>query len=301
MNAPGMDAVELSVLIPLYDGAATVERAVRSLGVIRAREQAEVVVVDDGSHDQGAAAARRALEPLGFGAASVLTQPNAGSGAARNRALQHARGRWLVFLDADDELLVDPLALVSAAPAGTSAVLAGAVVERDGRVVLRHAAPALVGARTRRLLSARNPLPISAAVLRRECIEQPFDVALRYLEDWDFWLRNEALFARSHVARGVVLTRIHAHGANKSSQYTAIGRCREQVAARHLALDGALGTRERNNWRLQREIGRVLQGERPRWSSALALPCDPVLYAKFLAHALASRRVLARDPYAPGG
>jgi len=37
-----------------------------------------------------------------------------------------------------------------------------------------------------------------------------------------------------------------------------------------------------------------------RWSHALALPCDPVLYAKFLAHALASRRVLARDPYAPG-
>ncbi len=295
-----MEAVELSVLIPLYDGAATIERAVRSLGVIRARGQAEVVVVDDGSRDQGAALARRALEPLGFGALSVLAQPNAGSGAARNRALQSARGRWLVFLDADDELLADPLGLVATAPPGTTAVLAAAVVERAGRVVLRHRPPALAGARARRVLSARNPLPISAAVLRHECLEQPFDVALRYLEDWDFWLRNEGLFARPHVARDVVLTRIHAHGANKSSQYAAIGRCREEIAARNLArTEPAPGTLERNNWRLQREIGRVLQGARARWSNALALPCDPGLYAKFLAHALASRRVLARDPYAP--
>ncbi|NOT29016.1 MAG: glycosyltransferase family 2 protein, partial [Planctomycetes bacterium] len=122
--------MELSVLVPLYDGAATVERSLRSLAVIRERARVEVVVVDDGSRDEGAAVARRALEPLGFASTLVLRQANAGSGAARNRALERARGRWVVFLDADDELLADPLALVAAAPTQTSAVIAAAVVER---------------------------------------------------------------------------------------------------------------------------------------------------------------------------
>ena len=292
--------MELSVLVPLYDSAATVERTLRSLAVVRDRARAEVVVVDDGSRDDGADVARRALELLGFGAFRVLRQANAGSGAARNRALAEAQGRWVVFLDADDELLADPLALAASAPPGTSAVIGAAVVEREGRTLLRYRPPALAGARARRVLSAMNPLPISAVVVERRRIEHPFDEGLRYLEDWDFWLRNGAVFASPHVEPGVVLTRIHAHGANKSSQYAAIGRCRERIAERRLAeSDGGLARGERNNWRLQREIGRILQGERPHWSRVLALPCDPVLYAKFLAYALAKRRVLAGDPYAP--
>ena len=292
--------MELSVVIPLFNGAATIERSVRSLAVVRERARAEVVVVDDGSRDDGATVARRALDALGFAASTVLVQANAGSAAARNRALVHASGRWVVFLDADDELVADPLALVAAAPDDASAVTAAAVVERDGHTLLRYRPPPLAGARARRVLSSRNPLPISAVVVRRELIEHPFDVGLRYLEDWDFWLRNRALFERPRREPRVVLTRIHAHGGNKSSQFAAIGRCRERIAEVRLAgKDGALGTLERNNWRLQREIGRVLQGLRPRWSNAFAVPCCPFLYAKFLAHALASRRVLARDPYAP--
>lgn len=294
-----MQDVDLSVLIPLYEGAATVERTLRSLAVIGARARAEVLVVDDGSRDGGAELAERALAPLGFGTARVLRQANAGSAAARNRALRQARGRWVVFLDADDELLADPLALAEAAPPGTSALLGAAVIVRQGKVVRRYRPPQLEGARARRVFSTGNPLPISAFVVERARIEQPFDESLRYLEDWDFWLRNPALFARSRRVPEV-LTRIHAHGGNKSGQHAALGRCRALIAEQRLAAGAALDSRERNNWRLQREIGRVLQNERPRWSEALAAPCDALLFAKFLAHALARGRVLARDPYTPG-
>jgi hypothetical protein len=189
---------------------------------------------------------------------------------------------------------------VAAAPSAANAVVAGAVVERDGRVVLRYRAPQLAGGRARRVLSAGNPLPISAVVLRRSALVARFDPSLRYLEDWDFWIANaEALFAEVVRRADVVLTRIHAHGANKSSHFEAIGRCRALVAERRLTRDWATLTRgERNNWRLQREIGRVLQGQRPGWRTFLALPANAVLYVKFVAHALGSRRVLAHDPYA---
>src|ERR1700752_3296753 len=155
--------------------------------------------------------------------------------------------------------------MVRAASSAATALLAAAIVVRDGRTVLRYRPPAITRANARRVLSAGNPLPISALLLRRSALERPFDTGLRYLEDWNFWVENPGLFAHPIARRDVVLTRIHAHGGNKSSQYPAIGRCRERIAASRLERnDGVLGAVERNNWRLQREIGRMLQGSRPR-------------------------------------
>jgi len=292
-------APRLSVLIPLHQAAGTVERTLRSLGAIRERAAVEVLVVDDGSTDDGPARARAVLAELGLGAGQVLQQANAGSSAARNRALAESRAPWVYFLDADDELAADPLALVDAAEAadpGATAVLAATVAERDGRTVLRHRAARLTTANARARLSASNPVPICALIARRAAIAAPFDAALRYLEDWDFLLRNPGLFARAVRRDDVVLARIHVHASNKSGHYAALGAARERVAAAQLAQ--ASGTVERNNWRLQRAIGRRLQGRGVDRASFLALPADPVLYAKFAAHALLGKRLLAHDPYA---
>jgi glycosyltransferase involved in cell wall biosynthesis len=228
----------------------------------------------------------------------VLSQPNRGSGAARNRALALAGAPWVFFLDADDELTADALALVAEADEHTTAVIATTVVQAAGRVVLRYPAARLSSANARARLSAGNPLPICALIARRAAIAHAFDEGLRYLEDWDFLLRNEGLFARSLRRPEVVLARIHVHADNKSAHYAAIGRARERVAEARLGQ--AVGALERNNWRLQRAIGRRLQRLRFERACFLALPSHPVLYAKFLAHALLGRWILARDPYATG-
>jgi glycosyltransferase involved in cell wall biosynthesis len=74
-------------------------------------ERVEVVVVDDGSTDASLAelqewAARRP------GLVTVLSQPNAGQGAARNAALEHVHGEWVTFPDPDDMLDPDYLLVV---------------------------------------------------------------------------------------------------------------------------------------------------------------------------------------------
>ncbi len=85
----------VSVVIPVYNGAATLADCLRSLQQQSlSRQNYEIVVVDDGSTDRSAHIARE------FGA-RVIVQPNAGAPGARNTGLRAARGTWIAFTDSD--------------------------------------------------------------------------------------------------------------------------------------------------------------------------------------------------------
>ena len=102
----------ISVIIPAYNYAGSLPRAV--LSVLEQGEPAtEVVVVNDGSTDntgQVLAALQQQWPNL-----IVVTQDNAGAAAARNHGVRVATGRYLLMLDADDELLPGSLATFKAA------------------------------------------------------------------------------------------------------------------------------------------------------------------------------------------
>jgi hypothetical protein len=93
----------VTVVIPAYNRAGNIERAVLSALRQRPAAPAEVLVVDDCSTDQTAAVARRA------GAHVVRHDVNQGAGAARNTAIAHSSQPWLAFLDSDDEWLANHL------------------------------------------------------------------------------------------------------------------------------------------------------------------------------------------------
>jgi glycosyltransferase involved in cell wall biosynthesis len=86
---------EYSVIIPVYNGAATLDRCLDGLArQSLERARFEVILVDDGSNDGSGAVAERA-------GVRVIRQPRRGAAAARNRGLEAARGRIVLFLDAD--------------------------------------------------------------------------------------------------------------------------------------------------------------------------------------------------------
>lgn len=92
-----------SVVVPLYNKAATIRRALRSIQS-QTFPDFEVIVVDDGSTDSSASEAEAFLRE-GDSRFRLIRQSNQGPGAARNRGIADAQGDVLAFLDADDEWL----------------------------------------------------------------------------------------------------------------------------------------------------------------------------------------------------
>lgn len=88
----------ISVVIPLYNKERWVARCLES---VRAQTftDYEIIVVDDGSTDSSPNIARQFLTDRD----RLISQTNAGPGAARNRGIAAARGEYLAFIDADDE------------------------------------------------------------------------------------------------------------------------------------------------------------------------------------------------------
>ena len=89
----------LSIVIPVYNGANYLREAIES-ALAQTFRNVEVLVVDDGSTDETAAVARS------FRDVRYLYQENRGLAAARNTGLRESSGRFVVFLDADDRLLL---------------------------------------------------------------------------------------------------------------------------------------------------------------------------------------------------
>lgn len=89
-----------SVIIPLFNKAPYVEKALTSVFAQTWRDF-EIVVVDDGSTDGSAAIADKALSDSGC-ENQMLRQPNAGVSTARNNGVAASRGEYICFLDADD-------------------------------------------------------------------------------------------------------------------------------------------------------------------------------------------------------
>lgn len=130
----------VSVVIPVYNVESYLRQTIDSvLDQTLGRNNLEVVAVDDGSTDGSA-------ELLDSYAQShpqvrVFHEPNSGGpGRPRNVGLDHARGRYVFFLDADDYLGIEALErLVAMAERNRSDVVMGKVVGIDGRFVARRA------------------------------------------------------------------------------------------------------------------------------------------------------------------
>ncbi|HEX3624672.1 MAG TPA: glycosyltransferase family A protein [Verrucomicrobiae bacterium] len=91
----------VSILIPCYNASPWIGKAIESaLG--QTWPETEILVLDDGSTDDSMETIRRYASRI-----QVRHQINSGQNVSRNRLTELARGEWLVFLDADDDLRPD--------------------------------------------------------------------------------------------------------------------------------------------------------------------------------------------------
>jgi glycosyltransferase involved in cell wall biosynthesis len=99
---PSKASPRVSVIVPVYNAAATLTTAVESV-LRQSLTELEVLIVDDASEDHSVAVAYRLAEQ--DARVRVLrSMRNCGQSAARNLALRVARGTWVTPVDADDEI-----------------------------------------------------------------------------------------------------------------------------------------------------------------------------------------------------
>ncbi len=189
---------DVSVVMPAYNAAATICRALGSI-MRQTVKPREVIVVDDGSTDGTLAAVTAMAGQMGGVRLRLFHQANHGAGAARNRAVATATGTWLAFLDADDAWLPDKLArsLAETEPAGlvmSSHNLVG--IDARGEHPIDSRARYLANpADPYRTLFLRGFISSSTVLVRRDVVIEVggFDAALRSAQDYELWL---AILAR---------------------------------------------------------------------------------------------------------
>jgi len=244
----------VSVVIPAYNAAATVARAILSAQA-QLPPPDEVLVVDDGSDDDSGAVAARC-------GATLLRLPiRRGAAAARNEGVRAARGEVIGFLDADDEWLPGKLAGQLPLLAEATFVACGAILfaEDGGRLgPLYDGESPREGPECWRALLGRNTIATSCVLVWRQAFDAVggFDAALPVAEDQDLWLR----LARHGRLRYLDAPLVHMHCTPIS--LSGVGSAR----GAHLQLRHTLPMIERhiaaNRARLTGSDIRHIRGER---------------------------------------
>lgn len=180
-------SVHTSVVIPVHNRAALVQRAVRS-ALNQTVPPLEVIVVDDGSSD----ATIEQVEAIADRRVQIIALPKCGgAAAARNAGLAIASGEVVAFLDSDDEWSRFRLER-QLTDIPTAGLLASAFVVHYPERAVRAAPGCFRGSDPhRRLLRLQGgPLTTSCLILdRRRAGQMRFDETMPALQDLDFALR----------------------------------------------------------------------------------------------------------------
>jgi len=229
------DRSGISVIMPAYNVAATIGRALESVAS-QTRPVDEIVIVDDGSTDD----TRAVIQPFEASLPIVLIQQqNQGAGAARNRALSAARFSLIAFLDADDEWLPGHIER------------AATELQAGGHVLVAHNEWIVDGGHeqlndcARRFNEDRDPyttlyrkgyISTSTVVARRQDILAAggFDEDLRNAQDFDLWLSVLRDRSKSFLVFDDVLARYHIVAGSIMSHVERRVRCCRRIALRHL-------------------------------------------------------------------
>jgi len=191
----------VSIIVPAYNAARTVTRAIESL-LAQTYEDIEILVVDDGSKDGTEEVCRKYGDRIRY-----IRQDNQGPSEARNTGIRNASGEYIGFLDADDwylpEKIEQNIKLFSEYPeagAVTSAFVqrtafGDSVTPQTGRVFSDAGEKGLVDY----FLSEFQGnwiVTTDTILVRREVIDAVgvFRSDLRYGEDLDLWCRIAGRF-----------------------------------------------------------------------------------------------------------
>ncbi|MCY4464862.1 MAG: glycosyltransferase [Chloroflexi bacterium] len=263
----------VSIIIPTYNRRRLVRDAIES-GLAQTHRHCEIIVVDDGSSDDTITCLRRKYGPR----IRLFSQDNQGPGIARNRGIAEARGEFIHFLDADDQLLPENVAIclevfhrhpqISVVYSHYQFVATDGVTPLDTPPFERFSENPFCEL----LAKTGCHILISSSMVRAGALQsvggfEP-DTRFRSAEDWDFFLR----LARRHKFYGIdqrlVLRRMHDEMLSDDKLRGAWGRLKTVQNARDYGWEDCMSADEFDRKEASRHHMLALylwqQGERRR-------------------------------------
>ncbi|MEM7562825.1 MAG: glycosyltransferase [Pseudomonadota bacterium] len=234
--------MQISVVIPCFNRAHTIQRAIHSV-LEQTSPVNEIIVVDDGSSDNSAE--RVAKE---FPQVILLRQQNAGVSSARNLGIDQARHEWIALLDSDDAWLPQKIAKMREAHKNHS----GYALYHSDEIWVRN------GKRVNAMRKHRKTggwifehcLPLcaispSASVIDKSVLQSvgKFDESLPACEDYDLWLRLCHRYPVFYLDEALI-TKYGGHPDQLSRQFPAMDQFRIR-AIHQLLLESTLNEHQR--------------------------------------------------------
>ncbi len=209
----------VSIVMPVYNTERYLAGAIQSV-LAQTFEDFELLVLDDGSPGNPEEIV------TGFDDSRIrfVRHPNGGPAFTRNQGVRLSRGRYVAFLDSDDEWVPEKLARQIAILECRQDI--GVVysqrdtIDEFGRMV-RGFKPKLHDGFVLNELYVDNFICMSSAVLRREVFEQSgyIDESLRMSEDFDFWLRVACTHAFAVIHEPMVRYRTHGEQVSRNTDW----------------------------------------------------------------------------------
>ena len=226
-------APEITVLMPVHNGAAHVREAAESI-LSQTFRDFEFLVVDDASDDQTV----EILESLGDPRLRLVkSRERLRFSGALNLGLDQARGEWIARMDADDIALPNRLAcqreFLRAHPEiGLCGGLATAFGLRQGP----YFRPPMTPAEIQAYLLFDSPFVHPTVMVRRDLLERHglrFDPAFCPADDYELWSRAARLFPVANLDRVVLRYRVHGASLTEAA-WGDMDACAARVAGREL-------------------------------------------------------------------
>ncbi len=221
------DTPLVSVVIPTYERAALVGRAIRSV-LGQTMGDFELIVVDDGSQDDTEAVVTAWRDArITF----LKHDHNMGSSAARNTGIRRARGAYVALLDSDDEWLPAKLERQLALFERSSlpqlgAVNCGLIIDRGEGLQLQSWAPSARGWVFWSALALQEYHDTASMwLIKKACLDAldgPFDPHLPYVQVSDFLVRLSSLCQFDNVSEPLVI--YHDHNLWPRNEHYPIGQ-----------------------------------------------------------------------------
>ncbi len=206
---------KVSVIIPTYNRAHLIGRAINSV-LNQTHQGFELIVVDDGSTDNTEDVTKE-FQQKDERVIYLRHKQNKGGSAARNTGIKASKGKYIAFLDSDDEWLPEKLEkqinMFNIVPDNIGLIYCGyyKILEKNGEI-LKEIIPIYKGDAYIKMLK-RCILGSPTPLVRKNCFERVglFDENLPSCQDWDMWIRVAKYYNFDFIKESLAKYYIHGN------------------------------------------------------------------------------------------